>query len=145
VVGGAEWSATVSESSLRGMQMYVDGRSSSGFESDRLNQPTDFPAAGGEASIGGTPGAGAMVYGFLTAEADGVVVRSGDGTAVRLPIVRGPLGLESYFAIPVPEGVELGVVEFVDASNEVVATLELPYLPRDLSGAYGGFATILPV
>jgi DNA-directed RNA polymerase specialized sigma24 family protein len=52
---------------------------------------------------------------------------------------------ESYFAIPVSEGVELGVVEFVDASNEVVATLELPYLPRDLSGAYGGFATILPV
>ena len=135
---GVPWSAQVDPGALRTMFVYVDGRRNSGFENDRLSQPSDLPAAGpGEISLSGIDGSGAIIFGYTSPEVDRILVRRTDGQAALLPVFGRDL--ESYFAIPVPDGLTIETITFLTGDGLPYRVATIPPLPAGLGGTYGGY------
>lgn len=139
-LNGVAWLATVDPSSLRTMNTYADGQLLGGFQNDRLSQPNDVAAATGELMLTGVPGQGALVYGYVAPEAVVVRVTNDSGAVITLPMLQREL--ESFFAVPIPDGVVVETVEFVRADGSAYASTQIGPLPDDLAGGYGGFASI---
>jgi hypothetical protein len=134
------WLATVEPSSLRTMWVYADGQAVGGFENDRLSQPTDIPAATGELSLAGVPGAGALVFGYVAPEVVAVRVTSSSDEVAMLAVLQREN--ESFLTVPIPEGVVVRTLEFVRADESVYAVAEVGPVPANLEGTYGGLLTI---
>lgn len=138
MLDGTPWSARVDPDLLRSMQVYIDGSANSGFENDRSSQPSDLPVAGpGEVSISGIPGTGAVIFGYTSPEVDRLIVVRSDGEAAQLPVLRREL--ESFFAVPVPDGLTISTISFVTTSGVVHRIADIPQLPTGLGGTYGGY------
>ena len=136
------WAATVSPSSLRTMTTYIDGQMSGSFENDRLSQPTDTPAGTGELSLDAVPGKGAIVYGYSARKV--VAVRVINSNAESRVLATFPRELETFFAVPIPDGVTVDMLEFLRADGSTYATATIGPLPNDLAGGYGGIFSIVP-
>lgn len=136
------WSATVSASSSRAMQVSADGRALGGFSNDRLSQPTDTPTATGDLSLTGVPGAGAIVYGYVAPDVVAVRVTSNRGETDILPVLQREN--ESFLAVPIPDGVVVTTLEFVRTDGSVFGLADLGPLPANLEGTYGGIIAIKP-
>lgn len=139
-LNGVPWMATVGSSSLRTMNTYANNQLLGGFQHDRLSQPNDTAAATGELMLTGVPGDGALVYGYLSPEAVAVRAINSSGATIVLPMLQREL--ESFFVVPIPEGVAVETLEFIRTDGSAFANAEIGRLPYDLGGGYGGFATI---
>lgn len=140
-LNGVPWAATVSPSSLRTMSTYIDGQPSGAFSNDRLSQPTDTPAGTGHLSLDAVPGKGAIAYGYVAPEV--VAVRVTNSNAESLVLATFPRELETFFAVPIPDGVTVDMLEFLRADGSTYATATIGPLPNDLAGGYGGIFSIL--
>lgn len=97
----------------------------------------DLPVAGVEEGIiTGVPGYGAIAYGVGPQGATAVVVTAMNGHQAVLPLYTRPL--ESYFAIPIPEPVQVETLRFVTDDNTTLAIVDVPRIPAGLEGTYGG-------
>lgn len=139
-VNGVPWLATIDPSSLRTMNIYANGRALGGFENDRLSQPNDIPAETGELTLTGIPGAGAVIYGYLSPEVVAVRVTNDNADTVELAVLQRRL--ETFFAVPIPEGVTVETLEFLRADGSDYASAAIDPLPNDLDGTYGRHFTI---
>ena len=140
-LNGIPWSATVSASALRTMNTYIDGRPSGAFSNDRLSQPVDTPAGTGELSLDAVPGKGAIAYGYTAPAVR--TVRAINSTGDSVVLATFPRELETFFAVPIPDGVTIDTLEFLRSDGSIYATATIGPLPRDLAGAYGGLVPIL--
>jgi hypothetical protein len=133
-VGGVPWAAEVDPGSLRSIRVATPAGASA-MGSDRLSQPTDDPATGVEMSIAGVPGHGAIAYG-LAPPAATVVHAVVDGAVVGvLPLHRRPG--ESFFAVPIPDGLVVSRLDFVDDAGGEVGSRDVPAIPPGLDGNFG--------
>lgn len=140
-LNGVPWAATVASSSLRSMSTFIDGQPSGAFSNDRLSQPTDAPAGTGEVSLDAVPGKGAIVYGYVSPEV--LTVRVTNSNAQSLVLATFQRELESFFAVPIPDGVTIDTLQFLRADGTTYATATIGPLPEDLVGGYGGIFTII--
>ena len=138
-LNGVPWAATVNPSSLRSMSTFIDGQASGAFSNDRLSQPTDAPAGAGEVSLDAIPGKGAIVYGYVSPEV--LTVRVTNSNADSLVLATFQRELETFFAVPIPDGVTIDTLEFLRADGTTYATATIGPIPEDLVGAYGGIFT----
>jgi len=133
---GVAWSAYVEPTPLRTMWLSVDGARGGGFENTRDSQPSDAIYYGVEASLSGVPNRGAIVYGYCAPTVATIEARLDDGTVVQIATYRREL--ESWFAVPIPDGVVVDTLTFVNEDGSTLATYSVPPLPPQLGGTYGG-------
>lgn len=140
-LNGVPWAATVSPSALRTMNTYIDGQPTGAFANDRLSQPTDTPVDAGEMTLDAIPGKGAIAYGFTAPEV--LAVRATNSNSESLVLATFPRELETFFAVPIPDGVTIDTLEFLLADGSVYATATIGALPKNLEGGYGGLVPII--
>jgi hypothetical protein len=141
-LNGIPWSATVSASAVPSMNTYVDGRFIGAFSSDRLSQPTDTPGAEvGHLSLDAVPGKGAIAYGYTAPEVR--TVRASNRTGNSVVLATFPRELETFFAVPIPDGVTIDTLDFLRSDGSIYATATIGPLPSGLEGGYGGLVPIL--
>lgn len=135
-LNGLAWTATVDAGDLRAMGIATEQGHRGAFSNDRLSQPTALAVADVEGHITGVPGYGAIVYGVGPQGATAVVVTATNGHQAELPLHTRPL--ETFFAIPIPEPVQIETLRFVADDNTTLATVDVPRIPSGLEGTYGG-------
>jgi hypothetical protein len=121
----------VSPDGLRSAFIFVAGQSIAGFSNDRLSQPDDGPAW--YATIVGTGTPGAVVVGFAPPTVVAVNLELGTGETVALPVVQQ--ANETWFAAPLPTGLDPVDFVFLDGVGHLLRTVNVPTIPPDPSGS----------
>lgn len=138
-ISGLTWAVEVEPGPLRTVWSSIAGRRSGGTESDRQSQPTDAPVTVVENNLDATPGVGAVIYGWGPASLTSVAATLADGSTVSFPTYQREL--EAFFAVPIPVGVRVTTLTYL-AGDEVHTVVEVPELPADLGGVYGGVPSV---
>ena len=113
---------------LRGIRVSVgDQGSIGGVENDRLSQPTDDPETSGGVNLVGVPGYGTIAFGYTEPAAAALRANLADGSNVQVPVLRN--SGETYFALPIPLGVEVTTVVFLDDAGAPLRSAIMPSLP----------------
>lgn len=133
-LNGIRYAVQANTRPLRGIFVYAGDEFIGGVEEDRLSQPTDDPQTAGTVNIAGVAGYGAIAFGYTEPATAGLRANLADGTTVQVPVLRNPG--ETYFALPIPLGVEVTSLDFVDEDGHTLRTAIVPTLP-----AYFGAST----
>jgi hypothetical protein len=127
MLNGAPYTVSTSPGPLRGIRVVVGDKDGGGIEDDRLSQPTDDPAGAGEVHIVGVAGYGVIAFGYTEPATAALRANLANGSTVQVPVVRNPG--ETYFALPVPLGVDVTTLDFLDGTGETLRTATMPSLP----------------
>ncbi len=138
-LSGARWAVTVEPAGTRRMDNYIAGNFSSGMEASNIAVTVGQESPVVESLLEGVPGYGAVVYGHVEGDAVAVIATTNDGETARLPMLA--IDGRSAFAVPIPDGVDIDTLTFVDADGSVIAIGDVPDVPR---GYGGGFLSLLP-
>jgi hypothetical protein len=112
---------------LRGVWVYAGDQALAGVAEDRLSQPTDDPQTAGTVNITGVAGYGAIVFGYTEPATAGLRANLANGSTIEVPVLRNPG--ETYFALPIPLGVEVVSLDFLDFTRGTLRTATMPTLP----------------
>ena len=112
---------------LRGMTVYAGDDPVAGIQEDRQSQPTDDPQTAGSVRIVGVAGYGVIVFGYTDPATAALRADLADGSTIQVPVLRNPG--ETYFALPVPLGVDVASLDFLDVRGDTLRTATMPTLP----------------
>ena len=99
------------------------------MEEDRLSQPNDDPETEGSVNITGVTGYGVIVFGYTEPATAALRANLANGDTIQVPVLRNPG--QTYFALPIPLGVEVTTLDFLDVSGATLRTATMPSLPTD--------------
>jgi hypothetical protein len=126
-LNGAKYAAYPSTGPLRGILVSVGDGGGAGVDNDRLSQPTDDPETSGGVNILGVPGYGGIAFGYTVPGVAALRANLADGSTVQAPVLRNPS--ETYFALPIPLGVEVTTLDFLDDAGAPMRSAIMPTLP----------------
>ena len=126
-LNGIRYAVQARTGSLRGSWVYAGDQAQGGVAEDRLSQPTDDPQTAGTVNIAGVAGYGVIVFGYTEPSTAGLRANLANGSAIQVPVLRNPG--ETYFALPIPLGVEVETLDFLDESGNTLRTATMPALP----------------
>ncbi|MCE9621896.1 MAG: hypothetical protein K8R99_06100 [Actinomycetia bacterium] len=126
-LSGIQYAVQANTRALRGIFVYAGDELIGGVEEDRLSQPTDAPQTAGDVNIAGVAGYGVIVFGYTDPATAGLRANLADGSKVQVPVLRNPG--ETYFALPIPLGVEVTSLDFLDDSGDTLRTAIVPTFP----------------
>jgi hypothetical protein len=135
-LSGVRYAVTTNSGPLRGIRVIVGKDPVAGLEDDRLSQPTDDPATAGTVDLVGVAGYGAIVFGYTEPATAALRANLANGSTIHVPVLRNPG--ETYFALPVPLGVEVTTLDFLDITGATLRTATMPSLPADFGHCCAG-------
>ena len=127
MLNGVHYTVSTSPGPLRGIRVVVGDKDGGGIEDDRLSQPTDEPAGAGSVNIVGVAGYGVIAFGYSEAATAALRANLANGSTIHVPVLRNPG--ETYFALPVPLGVDVTTLDFLDDTGATLRTAIMPSLP----------------
>ncbi|MEQ1874761.1 MAG: hypothetical protein ABL953_13685 [Ilumatobacteraceae bacterium] len=131
-LNGIRYAVQARTGPLRGIWVYAGDQAGAGVAEDRLSQPTDDPQTAGSVNIAGVAGYGVIVFGYTEPATAGLRANLADGSTIQVPVLRNPG--ETYFALPIPLGVEVVTLDFLDVDG---GTLRTATMPTDLPAYFG--------
>lgn len=126
-LNGVHYAVSTNSGPLRGIRVSIaDQGESAGVYDDRLSQPTDEPQAAGTVNIDGVAGYGVIVFGYTEPATAALRANLANGSTIQVPVLRNPG--ETYFVLPVPLGVEVTTLDFLEAAGTTLRTATMPTL-----------------
>lgn len=125
-LNGIQWSLFLTDGDDPGRWLYAGRELAAGVGIDPNS------VLGPEVDVTGVPGYGSVVWGSVPKEVRSVRVRLVDGSEMTVPVAR--TDADAYFAVPVPTGLDIDIVEFLGESGVAIAHCEMP----DIAAGFGG-------
>jgi len=126
-LSGVRYKVAANPGPLRGIFVYVGDQEGGGVQEDRSSQPTDDPETAGSVNITGVSGYGVIVFGYTEPATAALRANLANGTSIQVPVLRNPG--ETYFALPIPLGVEITTLDFINDTGDTLRTATIPSLP----------------
>ena len=126
-LSGIRYTVAANSGPLRGIFVSVGDQGVGGVADDRSSQPTNDPQTAGSVNITGVTGYGVIVFGYTEPATAALRANLANGDAIQVPVLRNPG--ETYFALPIPLGVEVITLDFLNDTRETLRTATMPILP----------------